>query len=899
MPGGRGRFRRKITLDRAPANSRRRLVTCSALLLTVALPAFAQEGLVDAGRIEKIEVTGSNIKRTDIETALPVQIIARDDIDRSGAVNAAALLSQVSANLVGRTDSIFIAISQSGLSSANLRGLGEGSTLVLLNGRRAANYAANGATVNLNFIPVSAIERVEILKDGASAIYGADAMAGVINFILRRDFRGTELSAYGAVTEHSGGNQQQATLTAGYGDLGIDRFNVFVTANYQNSDALRARDRSFSSTAYRPDEYINGGPQFTATFPANIRTGPSTWLNPSFASGCMPLVTVPLPGTQMCGYDQLAVVNLLPSFERTSVLGGATLQVNADHRLFAQYLYSYDHYTLIRNVVPASEAFNPDRQPILYPADGPFFPTEFAAAHGIVGDLNLYYRAVPLGPITDKLQTRTQHLVAGAEGITAGWNYDVAWIYSENRQQSFLVSGALSEQRLIDAMATGLVNPFGPSGPEGDALLARASVSGETFSNKAVTDSFEAKASREIYDLPAGAVAFALGVEARREQLDILWSPELSSADTLGSVQARSTSGSRSVDAIFAELDVPIAQGVEAQLAVRYDRYSDFGGTTNPKVAVRWQSDKAWLVRTSYGTGFRAPTLPDLFTPDSQRVSRPQNDRRRCPLTHLPSDCNASFRVVYGGDPDLQPEKSKQWNLGVVWAPVSGFSVGVDYWSIRKTDTIGALTDDQIFTNFDLYEQTHIVRGAPDPAFPVLPGPIDYVIERSENLGELRTSGIDVDLACRGPVTSIGRFGASLNGTYVAEWQQQLDGVHYIAAVGRNVVGAVPRWRHYATLNWSYGLWGATLAQVFSAGYTEVNSAQPFNERKVGAYDVWNLQGTYGGFRNTMVTLGIKNLFDRAPPFSNQTALGLVMFDPRYADPRGRMFYAQLAFAFK
>ena len=191
------------------------------------------------------------------------------------------------------------------------------------------------------------------------------------------------------------------------------------------------------------------------------------------------------------------------------------------------------------------------------------------------------------------------------------------------------------------------------------------------------------------------------------------------------------------------------------------------------------------------------------------------------------------------------------------------------------------------------------MRGPVDPASPTLPGPIEQVIEITQNLGDLWTSGVDVDLNLRGPATSFGRLAFNLNGTYVDKWQQQLDGVHYIAAVGRSVVGAVPRWRHYATLYWNYGPWGATLAQVYSSGYTEVNPAPPNNERKVGAYDIWNLQGTYSGLKNTMLTLGIKNLFDRAPPFSNQVAQGLVMFDPRYADPRGRLFYAQVAVSFK
>ena len=191
-----------------------RLLASGGLLLDPA-PLVAAEEAAETKKLNAVYVTGSSIARTDIETALPIQVITREDIERSGAIDAAALMSQVSANLIGTTDAVFIGNGRPGLSSANLRGLGEGSTLVLLNGRRAANFATTGSTVNLNFIPVAAIERVEILKDGASAIYGADAMAGVVNFVLRQDFRGLFFSAYGAVTEHGGGNQQQATLTAG------------------------------------------------------------------------------------------------------------------------------------------------------------------------------------------------------------------------------------------------------------------------------------------------------------------------------------------------------------------------------------------------------------------------------------------------------------------------------------------------------------------------------------------------------------------------------------------------------------------------------------------------------------------------------------------------------------
>jgi iron complex outermembrane receptor protein len=872
-------------------------------LLGLALPAFGQEEPSAVRKIEKVDVTGSHIPRTDIESALPLQIMTREEIERSGAITAAELLTQVSANLAGRTDVAFAVIVPAGLSSANLRGLGDGSTLVLINGRRAANYAINGGTVNLNFIPVAAIERVEVLKDGASAIYGADAMAGVINFILRKDFRGAQVGVYGADTEHGGGSRQLASATAGFGDLGIDRFNAFVTASYQRDTALSARDRSFSSTSNRADE--GAGTQFLReTFPANIRIGPSnapSYLNPAFDAGCMPPVSLPVPGTTaMCGHNTLAVVNLLPPLERTNVLGGATWQLNADNQLFAQYLYSNLSYDLNRNQTPASRDFNAGKVPLVYPADGPYYPTQFAAAHGLSGDLDLYYRVLPLGPIATQTQVDAHHLVVGAEGSADGWNYSAAWIYSRNHQEFDSLGGNVSTQRLVAAMATGLINPFGPSGPEGDALLASTQVTGEIFHASATTQSVEVNASRNVVDLPAGPLAIAIGGEARREQLEIVFPTEFNSGDVVGAPQlGRAIDGNRSVGAGFVELSVPVANGLAAQLAVRYDHYSDFGDTINPKVAVRWQPIRSLLLRASYGTGFRPPTIPDLYTPSILAFTRQRSDPARCPITHLPSDCGTFFPSVSGGKPDLEPETSKQFNAGVVWEPLVGLSAGFDYWKIEKSGTIGTLSEDTLFNYLGRFENTNVWRGPPEVAFPALPGAIRYVLLQTQNLGELRTSGFDVSAAWRGPTTPLGRFAFDLNGTYIAKWQQQLDGVNFVSVVGRSVVGPVPRWRHYLTLNWNSGPWGATLAQTFSSGYTDANRDSAGRERQVGAYDVWDLQGTYAGFEHTTIALGIKNLLDRDPPFSNQSALGQVMYDPRYADPRGRVFYAQLTVGFK
>ncbi|HEY2862347.1 MAG TPA: TonB-dependent receptor [Casimicrobiaceae bacterium] len=864
---------------------------------------MAQQDAPEPAARFQITVTGSNIPRTDIEGALPVQVLTREDIDRSGAVTVSELLNNVSANLIGQNDALAIGNSTNpGVASANLRGLGGGSTLVLVDGRRLANYAFDGYSVDLNSIPLAAIDRVEILKDGASAIYGADAMAGVINFILRKDFTGFSATAYTGDTQHGGGGHQQATMTVGVGNLISDRYNAFVTVDWQKDQHLAASARSFSKTVYLPDEGINGLSR--NTFPANI-VSQGVFYNPSRDSGCAPPQSIPAaPTSPRCGFDYASVVDSLPPVERTSVLAGATWQINANLQLFAQYVYAHGNLSLTIAPTPASEQTTFDNTPILYPVGGPFYPTQFAAANGITGPLDLYYRTSALGPRTDQVKTDSHLLTVGAEGFTSGWTYNIAFIYSANLETDSYVSGVVSESQLIAALATGLINPFGPSNPDGDALLASTQVTGTVRAASGITRSIEAKVSKEIYELPAGPLAMALGTELRRENFSDNADFDLASGQILGGSQVGSKSASRRVGAAFAELSVPVVESVEAQLAARFDHYSDFGSTTNPKVAVRWQPAPPLLLRSSWGTGFRAPTLYDLFTPLSRgNTGNPFDDPLRCPTTGSPQDCGRNFRLLTGGNQNLGPEKSKQLNAGVVWAPIAGVSAAADYWNIRKEHTIGNLTSDAIFANYDYYAPRFIFRGPVDPAFPKLPGPIDYVLSEEENLGALRTSGVDIDLSYHGPTSALGKFGFNLNGTYILNWQQQLDGVHYTSGLGGNVdpfgVGAVPRWRHYATLNWNRGPWGATVAENFSLGYTDANLNAQESLRRVGSYETWNVQGTCAYLKNTLLTLGVKNVFDRNPPFSNQTAFMQRGYNPQYGDPRGRLFYASATVAFK
>jgi iron complex outermembrane receptor protein len=870
--------------------------------------ALAQQPVADQAELQVVRVTGSRISGSDIESLLQVQVVGRDDVLRSGATTTAALIATVPANLLGSNDQTGVAqLTPGGLASANLRGIGEESTLVLLDGRRVSNYAFAGDTVDLNSIPLSALERVEILKDGASAIYGSDAVAGVINFVLRKDFQGLEASAQGDWTEHGGGEQRQSSLSIGSGSVATDRFNVFATLSYQTDAALPAVDRSFARTGYLPDEgvLLLSSP----TFPASIQTGPRTIVNPTFATGCSPPDAIPfrfpfVSDVPICGYDFTRTIDILPSVERSGAVGRATFEVNPHSQVFAQLFFSRNRFIFTDSPAPVYQGNTSNHEPVIYPAGGPYYPSAFAAANGISGDLNLRYRTVPLGPQRSGTDTMALQGVVGAEGILGGWDYDTALTYSNNQQTSRFLSGVVSQQRLLAALATGLINPFGDSGPAGMALLEGAQIIGDSGRGHGYTLEFDAKTSRSVYPLPGGPLALAFGGEARREHLENTLLPAF--AENVGGLGNQgSVAGSRTAEALFAEASIPLFPSWESQIAVRYDHYGDFGGTLNPKIALRWQPTKALQVRASGGTGYRAPALYDLYSPVTTGVAFGDSlrDPVRCPITGHPEDCGGTFRVVSGGNPNLKPEKSRQFDAGLVLRPTTSISLTADYWKIAKDGEIGSLDPATLFGQFGRYAPNYIVRGPVEPNFPNLPGPITTLLLNLQNLGSLRTSGVDVNVTAGPWTTAVGSIQFSLDGTYLLQWKRQFDGNPYASVLGNDISGPVPRWKHRATFDWLYADWGATLSQSLQSGYIDANVDRlgtPLDvpPRRVASYLLTDIQVRYAGFRHVALALGVRNLMDSAPPFSNQPYTRQVGFDPNYADPRLRAFYARVSYTF-
>jgi iron complex outermembrane receptor protein len=869
--------------------------------------ASAQEPLpgtaVASTILERVVITGSHIPQLDSEAALPVQVITREEIDRSGVTTVEQLLERVPANVNAFNAARTVGNGTSpGLSSANLRGLGGGSTLVLLNGRRLANYAFDGESVDLNAIPLAAIDRVEVLKDGASAIYGTDAIAGVINFILRKDYAGANITASFDATQHGGGNSGQLSAAYGFGDPERDGYNVFGVVSYQKQQALRALDRDFASTAYRPDQGINN--LSGVTFPSNIVDRPrQRALNPTLASGCDPPTSLPLlvPPffTAACGYDYATAIDLLPEVERASAMLRGTWRASAAVDVFAEAVVGRNRFDNQVAPVPVLAVITQFGSPI-YPAGGPYYPTAFAAANGLSGNLLFSYRATELGPRINSATSEMQRYVLGAEGAVLGWDFNAAAVYSANRQENEYSGSWVYMSKIIPALRTGLINPWGSSGPEGKALLASTVYSGTPQTADGTTSLVNAYASRELAALPAGPLALALGTEARWERLSYNWDPAVVSGDSPIGDMLQSVSGDRNVLALFAELNVPIVRSLDARLAVRFDDYSDFGSTTNPKVALRWQPLASLLLRGSWGTGFRAPPLYSLSLPTtSVGVIGPIEDPLRCPVTGALDDCFGIVQTYSGGNPDLQPETSTQWNFGVVWEPVRGLSLGVDYWSIEQTGVIAPLDIDNMFRYYDKFGY-RVIRGPVDPATPNLPGPIVGIDTSLINLGTTQTSGIDASFSWNLPRSEYGNFRIGLQGTYVLKWETQIDGVNYVSMLGDATHGApIPRWRSTLSLDWNLGPWGTTLAQVYSSGYTDQYPGINQGPRNVGASSTWDLQGRYSGFSSWQLAAGVQNLFDEEPPFSNQGNTFQVGYNPQVSSPLGRVFYVRVGYSYK
>ncbi len=889
-----------------------RVLVAAAVAALYAVPAV----VVQAADI-KVDVTGSNIKRIEGEGALPVQVIGRDEIDKSGATSAMEIMNLISANNSAGNVTLGNVIGATTFSNqtASLRGLGGNSTLVLVNGKRMGTFsgAVNGAEgVNLSAIPFAAIERVEVLKDGASAVYGSDAIGGVINFIMRQDYQGAEAMIwYGAPTRSGGGDQYQATATAGWGDLAKDKWNAFFSANYQEQKQLFQNQRDFSSTNYRPE--INLNTTSGQTFPGFISTGNIG--NTSFPN-CDP--SIPIGGR--CRFDPARYngVDSLPQTKQLNVFGSGRFQLNPDWQAYLTGLYSSQETTFNIQPNPFSDQIFTTSTPsgaseILLPPTSPFYPHEAAQQAGVDGQpLNVRYRCVECGNRSTTDTNDAWQVVGGVKGSWKDWDFDTSFTYGQNTGKEKLNGGFPLFSRILPLLNSGVVNLFGPNTPEVTQMVQATNFNEQTFDSKLYGYVFDFKGSGDIYKLPAGPLAMAAGVQTAKYTLTQNPNPALQTGDVSGyGGNFLDIDHSRTTYAGFLEFSIPIVKNLEMNAAVRYDHYSDFGSTTNPKVSLRWQPVQSLLVRGSWGTAFRAPSLYQLWNPAIPGLSQPGvSDPLRCPDTTDPNnpDCNTQFVVTFGGNPELKPEKANQTTIGAVWEPMSGISLSADWFSLDVKDIVANGVSINTILQPDLYSTysnlvTRAAACAPSPFVPGAPCPITAIDQRFINVGRTKIEGIDVDARVKLPPTDFGRFSASLTGTYYIKYDvQQPDGsfAGFISnAYNAPNTGITPRWKSYAALNWDYGPWSATLGNSYQSSYIDVATDPNGNLRRVGALSLWDLQGTYTGFKSLTLTLGVKNLMDQNPPMTNSNLTFQSGYDPSYYDPRARFVYGSIKYTFK
>ncbi len=918
-------------------------VVASLALLGMASHVFAQSSIgAPTTAPQRVEITGSAIKRIQTEGALPLQTITRQDIERAGIVSAEQLLARITANGTGAdnlSSNVGIQLgttdrNNNGNSSANLRGLGSSSTLVLLNGRRIPAHGAKGNSVDLNWIPLAAVERVEILKDGASATYGTDAIGGVINFILRKDYQGLEATAFADVTEAGGGNIYRGSVLGGMGDLSTDGYHFMANLTFDRQQKLAGNERAFAN-GFQPERGLSpdtaGAPFASQTGLAGTAIG-SSFTTPgtgtqtynranllSFQGKCDSIPTMSQyqyqlwasPGARYaCAYDYGGAEVLIQPIERTNFVGRGELAVGRDHTAFFEAVASRSKAT--KQFEPYQITTTGSLAAAAYPAGGQFYQNLSAFIPSFNASLPIAYRwrCNDCGKRTIETTTDGYRMLAGLEGTLMGkWDYKTGLSTAQSKATSILGEGYMYQAPLIAALGGGLVNPWvGPGQTQnaaGAQLLANASASGQRlFGGKSTTTEFDGSISGEVMKLPAGPVAMAVGFDLRRETYEFSDGSRATQAIYQAPFDAEFPKVSRSIKAVFAEVAVPIVKGLEATLAARYDHYGDIGGTTNPKVSLKYTPIEQVLFRASYNTGFRAPSFFQLFTAQGD-APVPGNiaDPVLCPLGPTAPGADLSVCAIRpnarsGGNPTLKPEESKQWTVGFVVSPLDWVTASVDLWEIKRTSLIYELSAQQVVANYQQF---------PDNFFRVnnsLTAAGAYIRAGFVNADGDITRGTDLSLTANGRAMD-GRWTAFLEGTYIDSHRSRIfSSQPYIETAGQwNSRDLFVRWKHQLGATYTRGNWSGTASQSFTNGYRDekpVGTVPPGFDPDVRSYTVYNASLTYIGVKNLSMTVGVKNLFDKDPPFTahNLDFAAGAGWDPRVADPRGRAYTLRVNYKF-
>eukprot|EP01133_Synstelium_polycarpum_P023360 gene23360-28007_t len=919
-------------IENALSRSLRLMFSSSTLMVSAGLliqPAFAQ----DNAPIQRVEITGSSVKRVDAETSLPVQVVTKADIARTGATSTEELMQSISAfsSAGGTTNATGAGTSTGGLSSISLRGLGSTRTLVLVNGRRLAAFAgSDGASVNVNAIPLAAIERVEVLKDGASGVYGSDAVAGVVNFILSKRVDGIEVTGgYGSPTTSGGGQNAKASITGGYN---TDKLSAVVSGSYEKEKALFGRDRSYAASATRLPYYNS-----TATGQGNIQgsftpgvgpddgfsNGGSGYGNPlAVGNKCssikMSTIAVGAKGSPYCAYDSGPDVGLTPDRELYNLTGNLSYQLNDNHQLFADLLYSESKITQTYQPSPARADFfqtdglfqqqGVDPALLLMPSNPVYqsIAVPYLTSQGftsLIGKpLAITSRVFDFGPRQNVDTAKQSRVVVGAKGALSFGDYEVALSHNESKLDSAVTTGYFSQVAYAKIINGSNWNPWADGGVQTGALatqLQGAAFTGNFLNAKSTSDAFDGKVTGDFWTIAGITPQYAVGLQSRKEKYVTDPSAAYQSGDISGlGGSVVPIDRSRTVNSVYGELNIPVLKTLEVNLTGRDDKYNDVGNTANWKGSFKWRPVQQLALRGSYGTGFRAPSLVDLWTPQTLGTSEQFTD---------PGTKQTGLQVnsLSGGNPNLKPEKSKQYSFGAVWQATNTASIGLDFFNINIRNILATPSAQEVVSRFR----------AGDPAYAGLVtlrgNDIVSIKQTLANTGDANVQGIDLFANWKDNF-SFGKLEANLNGTYMDTFDQTSPGgqvSHKVGTIvdgdGTPVIGAqnggvVLRWKHQLAATWSNGPWSTTLVQNYRTGY-QVGHDLNDNKVFIGAESIYDANVAYRGIKNLTLALGVKNMFNKQPEpigtaVTNQFQAG---YDINQYDPRGRFVYVTAGYKFQ
>jgi len=939
----------------------------AAVTLCVAMLALdAQAQQPAATDLDRVEVTGTRIKRAEIEGQVPVHTLTRSEIERTGLTSIGEVLQQ----LTGSGSALNAKFNSSGnfgfppdgsgvgagSAQVDLRHLGAKRVLVLVDGIRWVNESSAsgvGSATDLNTIPLAIVERIEVLEDGASSLYGSDAIAGVVNIITRRSFDGGQVTLnYG---QYGKGDGTQRGVDLAWGTQG-DRYSVFLGASWTKQDEVLARTRAQSafpvpgtglalgSSATPDGRFVFTDPNTGITHDLTPNSGVGS---PAFngGAGCERSDDYHCFGTadrfNFAQYNML----LTPS-ERKGLFGQFRFDLTDSVQWYVKALGNRREST--NQAAPEPLFFGPDgatgnplADNIVISALNPYNPFGF----DLDSSDNLMMigrRPIEGGARVFQQKVDTSYVATGLTGdfraADRSWYWDVNGMYSRNKAEQtnhgsyniYNVNLALGDPALC-AATPGCVplDIFGGAGSiTPDMLRWIQPVVHDRSQNELSV--FSANLSSELFTLPAGPIAFATGYEYRRYEGSYQPDP-LTVIGHYNGVPSQPTSGSYDVNEAYLELSVPLlaksalGEKLDLSLAGRYSDYSTFGGEFTPKYGLRWQVTNDFVLRTTYAEGFRAPSIGELygsaaradlqlFDPCSVGLggTPPRGSAANCAALGVPGgfqQANSQISVTTGGNRELQPETSRSFSAGFVWSPWFGsnaswserFDVEVTFYRHHIDGAIQAINAQ---TQLDLCVDTL------DPLYcdgitRATTGAVSSFNNRLTNLGSIKTDGWDVDLFWTLPQSAAGQFKLGWQNTFVGRYealgaagqrQPQKPGVEVADS-------AIPEWSSNASLSWTLDNWNASWTVRHISELTEdcgdavafaVCSNPTEGTNRLAATTYHDLQVGYklDWMKGLQLSAGLNNAFDKDPPICLSCSLN--GYDASTYDiPRGRFWYVR------